>query len=94
MSATTSTSVGSKTIEAPNLRAISRRSLTGSTAMINPAPRSLAPNVAHSPMGPCATMATLSPVRTLPLSAPEIPVDAISGKHEDLLVREVVGHDG
>ena len=57
--------------------------------MISPAPRSLAPNVAHSPIGPCAKIATLSPVRTLPLSAPEMPVEAISGSMKPRMVHAV-----
>ena len=40
---------------------------------------SLAPAVAQRPIGPCANTATASPMRTLPLSAPEKPVDMMSG---------------
>ena len=43
------------------------------------APMSLAPAVAHRPIGPCANTATVSPMRTPPLSAPEKPVDMMSG---------------
>jgi hypothetical protein len=39
----------------------------------------LAPAVAHRPIGPCANTATASPMRTSPLSAPEKPVDMMSG---------------
>ena len=64
---------------APNRRAIARRSAIGSTPTIRDAPRSRAPRVAHSPIGPCAKTATASPTLTPPLSAPEMPVDAMSG---------------
>ncbi len=62
--------------------------------MIKPAPRSRAPTVAHSPIGPWANTATWSPVRTFPLSAPEIPVEAMSGSMQDLLVAQLVGDHG
>ena len=55
------------------------RAGTLSTAMIVVAPASRAPAVAQSPIGPCANTATVSPMRTWPLSAPEKPVDMMSG---------------
>jgi hypothetical protein len=42
------------------------------------APLSFAPPIAHKPIGPCAKTATVSPIFTSPLSAAEIPVDAMS----------------
>ena len=50
--------------------------------MIVVAPFSLAPAVAHRPIGPCAKTATMSPIRISPLSAPEKPVDMMSGHIE------------
>ena len=50
-----------------------------STAMMVVAPASRAPAVAQRPIGPCANTATVSPMRTSPLSAPEKPVDMMSG---------------
>ena len=50
-----------------------------STPMIVVAPDSFAPAVAHSPIGPCANTATVSPMRISPLSAPQKPVDMMSG---------------
>jgi len=47
--------------------------------MIVVAPISRAPAAAHRPIGPSAKTATVSPMRTPPLSAPEKPVDMISG---------------
>ena len=47
--------------------------------MIVVAPMSLAPATAQSPMGPSAKTATLSPIFTPPRSAPEKPVDIMSG---------------
>ena len=47
--------------------------------MIVAAPISLAPAVAHRPIGPWANTATVSPMRTPPLSAPLKPVDMMSG---------------
>ena len=58
--------------------------------MISEAPRSFAPSVAHSPIGPCAKTATASPTLTSPLSAPERPVEEMSGQHQHLLVGEPV----
>ena len=61
------------------LRATCWRSGTHSTAMIRVAPISRAPAVAQRPIGPWAKTATVSPIRTPPLSAPEKPVDMMSG---------------
>lgn len=47
--------------------------------MIVVAPISRAPAAAHRPIGPSAKTATVSPMRTPLLSAPEKPVDMISG---------------
>ena len=52
---------------------------TPSTAMMRVAPRSFAPAVAQSPIGPCANTATVSPIRMPPLSAPPKPVLMMSG---------------
>jgi hypothetical protein len=41
----------------------------------------LAPPVEHKPIGPCAKTATVSPNFTFPLSAAEIPGDAISASN-------------
>ena len=79
ISSTGSAFVKSTTWSAPIRRAISMRSGTLSTAMIVVAPISRAPAVAHSPIGPCANTATVSPMRMRPLSAPEKPVDMMSG---------------
>ena len=46
--------------------------------MTSAAPMSLAPAVAHRPIGPCAKTTTVSPIRTRPDSAPEKPVEAMS----------------
>src|SRR5216110_1714682 len=46
--------------------------------MIRLAPFSLTPAVAQSPIGPCAKIATLSPICKSALSAAEIPVEAMS----------------
>ena len=43
------------------------------------APIRRAPAAAQRPIGPKAKTATVSPMRTLPLSAPEKPVDMMSG---------------
>ncbi|MNY02124.1 hypothetical protein D3C86_1346830 [compost metagenome] len=48
-------------------------------AMIRLAPRSLAPAVAHRPIGPWANTATMSPILMLAASAPAKPVDMMSG---------------
>jgi hypothetical protein len=64
---------------APKRRATSSRSGFESIAMMIDAPLSFAPSVAHSPIGPCANTATLSPTRIPPLSAPERPVEKMSG---------------
>ena len=55
------------------------RAGTASTPMMVVAPIRRAPAVAHSPIGPCAKIATVSPMRIRPLSAPEKPVDMMSG---------------
>ena len=47
--------------------------------MMSDAPFSLAPSVAHRPIGPCAKTATASPTLMLPLSAPDSPVEKMSG---------------
>ncbi|MNN26051.1 hypothetical protein D3C81_1395460 [compost metagenome] len=47
--------------------------------MITLAPLSRAPATAHRPIGPSANTATLSPILTSPRSAPENPVDMMSG---------------
>ena len=47
--------------------------------MIVVAPISRAPAAAHRPIGPSANTATASPIRTLPRSAAENPVDMLSG---------------
>ena len=47
--------------------------------MIRPAPRRRAPAVAHSPIGPCANTATMSPILMSARSAPAKPVDMMSG---------------
>ena len=66
--------------------------------MIVVAPMSRAPAVAHRPIGPCANTATVSPMRTPPLSAPEKPVDMMSGhistcsSVEPVRHRREVGH--
>ena len=46
--------------------------------MMSDAPISLAPAVAHRPIGPCANTTTASPIRTPPDSAPLKPVEAMS----------------
>ena len=60
-------------------RAMASRSGTLSTPMIVVAPISRAPAAAHRPIGPSANTATVSPMRMPPLSAPEKPVDMMSG---------------
>ena len=55
------------------------RSGTRSTPITVVAPISRAPAVAHRPIGPWANTATVSPMRTPPLSAPPKPVDMMSG---------------
>jgi len=47
--------------------------------MTSDAPFSRAPAVAHRPIGPCAKIATASPTLMLPLSAPDNPVEKMSG---------------
>ena len=47
--------------------------------MMVPAPRSRAPAVAHSPIGPRAKITTISPILILAASAPAKPVDMMSG---------------
>jgi len=59
--------------------ATARRLGTASTPMMVVAPDSFAPATAQRPMGPRAKTATVSPIWTPPLSAPEKPVDMISG---------------
>jgi hypothetical protein len=54
---------------APKRRATASRSGIVSTPMMSDAPFSLAPTVAHKPIGPCANTATLSPTRMPPRSA-------------------------
>src|SRR5262245_37760230 len=50
-----------------------------SMPMMSEAPFNFAPSVAHNPIGPCANTATLSPTLMLPLSAPDNPVEKMSG---------------
>jgi len=64
---------------APSSRDRASRAGTESTANIRVAPRSRAPTVAQSPIGPCAKIATESPIRIRPLSAPPNPVLMMSG---------------
>ena len=58
---------------------MANRSGMVSTPMIVVAPISRAPAAAHKPIGPSANTATVSPMRMPPLSAPEKPVDMMSG---------------
>src|SRR5262245_27634541 len=60
--------------------AILARTMSDSTAMIRLAPFRSAPAVAHSPIGPWANTATVSPICTSALSAAEMPVEAISAR--------------
>ena len=46
--------------------------------MMNEAPISFAPAVAHKPIGPCAKTTTVSPMRMFADSAPLNPVEAMS----------------
>ncbi|MNT08719.1 hypothetical protein D3C72_1434690 [compost metagenome] len=78
-SSTTSQLRKFRTTSAPILRAISSRWSLPSMAMMVVAPHSRAPAVAHSPIGPCANTATVSPMRILAFSAPLKPVDMMSG---------------
>lgn len=66
---------------APNRRDMSSRVSSLSMPMISEAPISLAPAVAHKPIGPWAKTATPSPIRTPPDSAPLKPVDAMSASN-------------
>ena len=79
IAATGSSRLASTTTSAPMRRAISRRPAMRSTPITVVAPLSLAPAVAHRPIGPCANTATVSPMRMPPLSAPPKPVDMMSG---------------
>ena len=67
------------TSSAPICFEMARRAGTVSTLMIFVAPISLAPAVAHRPIGPWAKTATVSPMRIFPLSAPLKPVVMMSG---------------
>jgi IS5 family transposase len=66
-------------VVSPELRRISSRAGMLSTTMIVVAPMSRPPAVAQSPIGSCANTATVSPIRTPPLSAPQKPLDMMSG---------------
>ena len=62
--------------------------------MTSAAPMSLAPAVAHRPIGPCAKTTTVSPIRTLPDSAPEKPVEAMSASRTTCSSVSAVGDLG
>ena len=65
---------------------------TESMPMISAAPLSFAPSVAHRPIGPCAKTATASPTLMLPLSAPQRPVEKMSGHSSTSSSVELVGN--
>jgi len=92
ISATTSIFVWSSTRSAPMRLAIARRTGSDSTAMMKPAPLSFAPAVAHKPIGPWAKIATTSPIFTSPLSAAEMPVDAMSASSTTCSSLKIVGN--
>jgi nucleotide-binding universal stress UspA family protein len=82
IAATGSCCVQSMTSLAPISRAMLRRFSIASMPMISDAPFSRAPAVAHRPIGPWAKTATVWPMRTLALSAAEMPVEAIAARRD------------
>ncbi len=60
--------------------------------MINDAPISFAPAVAHNPIGPCANTTTVSPIRMLAGFGAAESGRGDVGQEHDLLVAELVGN--
>ena len=85
-SATTSTWVKSSATSAPMRRDIASRTGSLSTPMTSEAPISLAPAVAHRPIGPCAKTTTASPICTPPDSGAAEAGRGDVGEEHDLLV--------